>query len=68
MGSRFDDAANLRPLDSYTTADVYADYALNKDWKMQAKLNNLTNKQYETAFGFNQPGRAVFVTLRYQPR
>ena len=68
VGSRFDDAANLRPLDSYTTADVYADYALNKDWKMQAKLNNLTNKQYETAFGFNQPGRAVFVTLRYQPR
>ena len=67
-GSRFDDAANLNRLDGYTTADVYADYALSKNWKLQAKLNNLTNRQYETILGYNQPGRGVFVTLRYQPR
>ena len=68
VGSRFDDAANLNRLDGYTTADVYADYALSKNWKLQAKLNNLTNRQYETILGYNQPGRGVFVTLRYQPR
>lgn len=68
VGSRFDDAANLNRLDGYTTADVYADYALSKNWKVQAKLNNLTNRQYETILGYNQPGRGVFVTLRYQPR
>ena len=68
VGGRFDDSANLQPVDGYTTADVYADYPLNKEWKLQAKLNNLTNRQYETILGFNQPGRAVFVTLRYQPK
>ncbi|UUZ70898.1 TonB-dependent receptor [Polaromonas sp. P1(28)-8] len=68
VGGSFDDAANLKPLDGYTTADLFADYAINKDWKLQAKLNNLTNRQYETVLGFNQPGRAVFVTLRYQPK
>ena len=67
-GGSFDDAANLQPLAAYTTADLFADYAINKDWKLQAKLNNLTNRQYETILGFNQPGRGVFVTLRYQPK
>ncbi|MEO6319406.1 MAG: TonB-dependent receptor [Polaromonas sp.] len=68
VGGSFDDAANLKPLGAYTTADVFADYAISKDWKLQAKLNNLTDRQYETVLGFNQPGRGVFVTLRYQPK
>ena len=67
IGSSFNDTANLQPLDGYTTADLYADYRLNKDWKLQAKVNNLANRQYETILGYNQPGRAAFVTLRYQP-
>ena len=67
-GNSFNDAANLQPLDGYTTADLYADYRINKDWKVQAKVNNLSNKQYETILGYNQPGRSVYVTLRWQPR
>ena len=67
-GRSFDDAANTRPLGPYTVADIYADYAVNAEWKIQAKLNNLTNKQYETAFGFNQPGRAGYLTLNYRPK
>ena len=45
-GSRFNDAANLQPLDGFTTADLYVDYAVSKELKLQAKVNNLTNKQY----------------------
>ena len=67
-GESFNDAANLQPLDGYTTADLFADYAINTDWKLQGKINNLTNKQYENLLGYNQPGRGVFVTLRYQPK
>ena len=67
-GRSFDDAANTRPLGPHTIADVYADYAVNAEWKLQAKLNNLTNKQYETVFGFNQPGRAVYLTVNYRPK
>lgn len=67
-GGRFNDAANLQPLDGYTTADLYADYQLSQAWSLQTKLNNLTNKQYETILGYNQPGRGVFVTLRWQPK
>lgn len=67
IGSRFDDVANTLRLSGYTTADVRLGYALNKSWSLQAKLNNLSNRQYETARGYNQPGREMFVTLRYQP-
>ena len=68
VGSRFDDAANTRMLASYTTVDVYANWAITKDWSLQAKVNNLTGRQYETAFGYNQPGRGAYLTLRWQPR
>jgi vitamin B12 transporter len=67
-GNSFDDAANARELAGRTTADLYVDYAVNSEWKLQTKLNNLTNKQYETIYGYNQPGRAVYVTLSYRPK
>lgn len=67
-GGSFNDTANLQPVDGYTIADLYADYKVSQDWKLQAKVNNPTNKQYETILGYNQPGRGVFVTLRWQPK
>lgn len=63
---RFDDSANTRELAGHTTADLYVDFAINKAWKVQTKLNNLTDRQYETIYGYNQPGRALYVTLNYQ--
>ena len=65
VGSRFDDTKNTQALDSYTTMDVFVNYAISKDLSLQTKVNNLANKSYETSYGFNQPGRSVFVTLRY---
>jgi vitamin B12 transporter len=65
VGSRFDDTKNAVALNSYTTMDVFVNYAISKDLSLQAKVNNLANKSYETSYGFNQPGRSVFVTLRY---
>lgn len=68
VGTRFDDAANTRRLDAYTTLDLYADWQVARDWSLQAKVNNLTDRQYETSYGYNQPGRAVYLTLRWQPK
>ena len=65
VGSRFDDTKNAVALNSYTTMDVFVNYAISKDLSLQTKVNNLANKPYETSYGFNQPGRSVFVTLRY---
>lgn len=68
VGERFDDAANTRPLAAYTVADLHADWQFARDWRAQARINNVTNRQYETALGYNQPGRGVFMTLRWTPR
>ncbi|MBC7470814.1 MAG: TonB-dependent receptor [Ramlibacter sp.] len=68
VGSRFDDAANKRPLAAYTTADLYANWQFARDLGVQANVNNVGNKQYETAYGYNQPRRGVYLTLRWQPK
>jgi vitamin B12 transporter len=67
QGDSFDDLANTRKLDSYATVDLRAEYAFAKDWRVQLRVENLFDEDYETASFFNQPGRGAFVTLRYQP-
>lgn len=67
-GQRYDDAANANRLGGYATIDLYADWQVARDWSVQAKVNNLADRNYETALGYNQPGRAFYVTLRWQPK
>ena len=66
--SRFDNAANTLQLAGHATLDLRADWVLNRDWTLGARVNNLADRVYETAFGYNQPRRQGFLTLRYQPR
>ncbi|SCK53282.1 vitamin B12 transporter [Variovorax sp. HW608] len=68
VGQRYDDAANTRVLNSYTTVDLYAEYRVAKDWSVQGRVSNVGDVSYETAFGYNQPGRAFYLTLRWQPK
>ncbi len=66
-GRRYDDLANTRELAGYATIDLRAEYIFSKAWRAQARIENLFNKDYETAAFFNQSGRSVYLTLRYQP-
>ena len=66
-GERFDDPANTRRLGGYTLVDLRAQYDISKAWVVQARVENLLDKRYETAAFFRQPDRGAFVTLRYQP-
>lgn len=66
-GPRFNDLANTRRLGGFATIDLIGEYAIAKHWLAQARIGNLFDKQYETALFFNQPGRELFFTLRYQP-
>jgi vitamin B12 transporter len=66
-GRRYDDLANTVKLPGYGLVDLRAEYKLAKDWQIQAKLENLFDRDYETAYLYNQPGRGVYFTLRYQP-
>jgi vitamin B12 transporter len=65
-GMRYDDLANTIELNSYAVVDLRAEYRINDDWSAQLKVENVFDTDYETAYLYNQPGRAAYVTLRYQ--
>lgn len=68
FGERFDNANNITRLGGYAVLDLRAEWALARDWALAAKLNNALGKRYETVFGFNQPGREAYLSLRWAPR
>lgn len=66
-GRRFDDIENSKRLAGFATLDLRAEYTLLKQLTLQAKVNNILNKQYQTAAGYNTDDLNVFFTLRYSP-
>nr|WP_145928424.1 TonB-dependent receptor plug domain-containing protein [Pseudomonas sp. TCU-HL1] len=50
----------------YGTVDLRGEYWLTEEWRLQAKVTNLLDADYESALDYNQPGQAVFFTVRYQ--
>ncbi len=69
-GRRYDDLANTpgKKLGGYGLLDVRAEYRVNKEWLVQGRIDNLLDKQYETAQYFNQARRAVYLTANYQSK
>lgn len=66
-GDRYGDAGNTLKMGGYGLLNASAGYALSKEWSFQARANNLFDRQYELARGYNTPGVNVFVGVRYQP-
>ncbi|MGD9298647.1 MAG: TonB-dependent vitamin B12 receptor [Thiohalocapsa sp.] len=66
-GRRFDDPANSVRLDGYSLLDLRASYAFSDALQIQARLENVFDQEYETVAYYNQPGRGLYVTLRYAP-
>lgn len=64
-GHRYDNAANTTRLGGFTSVDLRADWRIQGPWSAQLRLNNASDKRYETVYGYNQPGREVYLTLRY---
>ena len=66
-GRRFDDLANTVRLAGYALLDLRASFAFTDALSIQARLENVFDEQYETVAYYNQPGRGLYVTLRYEP-
>jgi vitamin B12 transporter len=65
-GQRFDDLANTKELSGFATLDLRGEYRINPEWRLQTRVANLLDADYETAQGYNQPGQALYFTVRYQ--
>ncbi len=67
VGERYDDLANETKLKAYITLGLRAEYLFGKAWALQARFENLTDEDYQTAAYYNQAGRSFYLTLRYRP-
>lgn len=53
-------------LGGYTVVNLTARYPLTKNTYLAARLENVLDKHYQVAHGFNTPGRGLFVSLAWQ--
>ena len=65
QGERFDNTQNTIKVAGYVTVDLRSAYHFNKNWMLNAKLNNLLDKNYQTVDTFNSAGRNFFVSIHY---
>jgi vitamin B12 transporter len=65
-GHRYDssnEAAATR-MAGYTLLHANLRYKIDKTWSVEVVAQNLTNRKYELAQGYNTPSRSVFVNVR----
>ena len=66
-GARFDRASNdaASRLGGYALVNVFARYRRSSEWALTLRCNNLFDKRYELAQGFNTPRINVFISVEY---
>lgn len=64
VGDSFDDFANAVPLDGYVLVDVRARYPVTRSIELYARVENLFDEEYETAFRFGTLPRTVHAGIR----
>ncbi|MFZ5464261.1 MAG: TonB-dependent receptor domain-containing protein [Pseudomonadota bacterium] len=68
VGARYDNLANTRRMGGYSLLNATLNYRLATDWTLEARANNVTDKKYETVWGYAVPGANLFVGVRYVPK
>ena len=67
LSGRRDDVGGIE-LPSYTLLNLRAGWVLSPQWKLLARIENLTDRDYELAYGYNTPGRSGFLEVVWSAR
>ena len=65
QGERYDDASNSVTLGGYSVWDLAVGYKPAAAWKLNGKIANLLDKEYESAQGYPAAGRSVYLSVDY---
>ena len=65
---RYDNAANTNVLGGYTTVNLYASTRVARDVTVTARVDNLADKDYQTARTYATGGRTFYVGLKWAPQ
>src|SRR5690554_2036426 len=66
VGQRYDLADNQTSLGGYGLFNLTAGYEFNDSVGVQVRWNNLFDKDYTNAYGYNMPGSNVFINLSFR--
>lgn len=67
-GARFDNAANTRKLGGYALLNLNALLPLSREVKLQFNVDNVFNREYQTAYGYASSPMTALVSLRWSPQ
>jgi vitamin B12 transporter len=62
------DSGGRPDLGAYALVNLTARYRVAPGLDLTARVENLFDRDYQTAWGYNQPGRSVFVGMLWTPR
>lgn len=57
---------STRALGGYGLLNLVGRYQITRDWALSARLENVTNKNYQLIYPYNTASRGVFFTLSWQ--
>lgn len=63
VGQSYDDAANHVQLKAYSVFDMGITYSLTQGTRLTAKVENIGDKQYQSAKGYAQNGRRLWLGI-----
>ncbi len=67
-GTRYDDEANSNVLGGYGLVNLSASTRIARDVSLLARIDNLGDKDYQTARTYATAGRTVYVGLKWAPQ
>ncbi|HSC79320.1 MAG TPA: TonB-dependent receptor [Chitinolyticbacter sp.] len=67
-GKRYDRRDEVGELGGYAVFDLGVDYRIAKAWQASLRVNNVFDRDYEYAAGYNTAGRNLFLKLAYDAR
>lgn len=62
-----DDVGGIE-LSGYSLVNLRASWELTSQWKLLGRIENLTDRHYELAYGYNTPGRSGFLEVVWTAR
>lgn len=60
VSERFSNANETGRLAPYARLDIYTDYHIDKMWRVFARLENVTDTQYQEVLNYGTTGRAIY--------
>src|SRR5206468_12548860 len=63
---RYDDAANTLRMGGYGVLNLFTQYQASSQWALLARVDNVFDKNYHLAYGYNTPGASLFAGVRYR--